>query len=107
MLKPKINDQSRALTNIENKIFFLATPKDVNTTVPPIGVKISGVKKAIPQMPNFFHTLMVFLVRLENFFDFFLIMMVQFFLNHSPKNVNKITEVIIPDTVTKIISTKL
>ena len=79
MLKPKTNAQKRALINIENKIFFFATPNDVSTTVPPIGVKISGVKNAIPQTPNFFHTLMVFLVRLENFFDFFLMIMVQFF----------------------------
>lgn len=96
-----------ALTNILLTILRLEIPKEVSMMVPPIGVRIRGVRVAMPQTPNLCHTLMMFLVLLVKTFCFFRILVTHLLLIHSPRNVNIKTEVIIPDTVTSSISRRL
>lgn len=47
-------------------ILALGTLKESANNVPPTGVKSSGVKNAMPQMPNFIHIFTANLERFEN-----------------------------------------
>lgn len=48
------NDQITALNSIVISMALRGLPKLVRTMVPPMGVNISGVRKAIPLIPYFF-----------------------------------------------------
>ena len=58
--------QNTAKINIEKIILGMGTLKERAINVPPMGVKSKGVKKAIPQIPNFIHILTAKRERLEN-----------------------------------------
>ena len=64
--KLKITPQNNAKTNIEKIILGIGTLNERAIKVPPMGVKIKGVKKAMPQIPNFSHIFMANRERLEN-----------------------------------------
>lgn len=85
-------------------IFSLGLPELTANIVPPIGVNKSGVSAATPIKPNFLQ--MVTNLRLlgENVFRFLKNLCVIFSRIQFPKNVNSNTTVIIPATVTSIVT---
>lgn len=88
-------------------ILDLGLPKVVRSTVPPIGVKIRGVKKATPASPYFFHTCTNRRLRLEKTRLLLKIRDRNFSRRIVPKYVNKNTLAIIPPTVMATVIVKL
>jgi hypothetical protein len=81
-------------------------PNETRINVPPIGVRKIGVANAIPISPYFFQRVTIDLDRLLKTGLFFLILNARKDLIRKPSIVNKRTLVIIPETLTRIISQK-
>ncbi len=82
----------------------MGTLKESANNVPPIGVKIKGVKKAIPQMPNLSHILTANRVLFENNFgSVFLYFLIKILASKPMKHI-KTTIAIIPIIEHKAVS---
>ena len=93
--------------NIQVMILPRGLPKLVSRIVPPIGVNNSGVRKVTPMRPYFFQikTNLLFLFvntffRLKNLFN-------TFSRSIRPRKVKSKTLLIVPETVTNTVPTKL
>lgn len=104
MVRLNIEDQIIALQNMWKKIFRFLVPKETKIKVPPIGVRKSGVAKAIPISPYFLQSVTMDLELLLKTLRFRLKRSAKVFLIFCPTKVNKNTLDIIPETVTSIVS---
>ncbi len=103
MTVEKQTAQKTALISIEIRMCFLGLPKLVSRMVPPIGVKIRGVRKATPGIPYFFQTLMKRRFLGVNFRFFVKILSRNLSFNILPRKVKRNTLAIIPETVMRIV----
>lgn len=101
----RINPQINALRAIKRKIRVLLSPKEMASSVPTIGLKTTGVRKARPLMPYRIQNLTTFRLRGENSFR-----SCRKVVNHqsraaTPPYEKITTDVLIPSALMRAVST--